>query len=202
MAVETAAERRARLVDIARDVIADEGVAACTFRRLAAAAGTSTRPFTHAFGTRDALLREVALSTWRDSPIDVGAAPAPVERPADWDAIDELIDIGAAWLPLSDAQSRAERVYLEIILFCMTRPALQRELLGFSEVANAQLEALVAEAQRRGQIRGDETPHDLVMAFWSYHAGLALTTLYEPTELSRETVARIWPRGVRALLAA
>ncbi len=202
MAAETGAERRARLVEIARDVIADEGIAACTFRRLAAAAGTSTRPFTHAFGTRDALLREVALSTWEDSPVDVDAAPGSFDRPADWDAIGELVDIGAGWLPLSDVQARGERVYLEIILHCMTSPPLQRELLGFSEAANRQLAALVAEAQRRGQVRDDEPAHDLVMAYWAYHAGLAVTALYEPTELPRDMVARIWASGVRALLAA
>ena len=59
---ETAEQRKVRLVGIARDVIARDGVAGCTFRRLAAAAGTSTRPFTHAFGTRENLLREVAHS--------------------------------------------------------------------------------------------------------------------------------------------
>ncbi|MSO48062.1 MAG: TetR family transcriptional regulator [Thermoleophilia bacterium] len=51
---ETADQRRARLIVVARDVIAEQGVAACTFRTLAKAAGSSTRPFTHAFGTRDA----------------------------------------------------------------------------------------------------------------------------------------------------
>lgn len=200
MAQESAEERRRRLVGIARDLIAEEGVSACTFRRLAAAGGTSTRPFTHAFGTRDALLRAVALSTWEDSPVDVHGEVAPADRPADWDCVEELAAIGSNWLPLTPEQTRSERVYLEIILFCLTRPDLRRELLGFSAAANRQLAAVVEEGQRRGQVRSDRSAHDLVMAFWSYHAGMALVAIYEPEELS--DLAEVWRDGVRALLAA
>lgn len=113
---ETEAERRQRLIGVAREVIADEGVAACTFRRLAAAAGCSTRPFTHAFGTRDVLLREVALSTWVDSPIDVHRLVDPAGEPEGWDAIAELVRVGRHWLPLTAEGARAERIYLELSL--------------------------------------------------------------------------------------
>ena len=197
---ETADDRRARLVGIAIDVIAAEGVAACTFRRLAKAAGSSTRPFTHAFGTRDALLREVALTTWDQSRVDVRRPVAGIDRPADWSCIEELIDIGMPWLPLSEHASRDERVYIEILLFSLNRPALREELLTFSYAANAQLEAIVAEGQRRGQLRTDLTAMDAVMSFLSLQEGLAITAVHEPAVLPPETIERLWQDGVRRLL--
>ncbi len=197
---ETADERRARLVVVARDLIADEGVAACTFRRLAKAAGCSTRPFTHAFGTRDALLREVALSTWEGSPVDVDAPVDPAGAPADWDPIGELERIGSHWLPATDARARDERVYLEIVLHCMTRPELWREILGFSAGANRQVALILEEGRRRGRVRNDLPVEDLVMAYWSFHAGLGLVAVYEAPYLPRERIDPLWRAGLEALL--
>lgn len=197
---ESAAERRARLIGVARDVIADEGVAACTFRRLAKAAGSSTRPFTHTFGTRDALLREVALSTWEDSLLDVAHPVDPAGAPADWDPIAELERLGAHWLPTTDARTKAERVYLEIVLHCMTRPELWREILGFSDGANRQVALILEEGRRRGRIRDDLPVEDLVMAYWSYHAGLGLVAVYEAPYLPRERIDPLWRAGLEALL--
>lgn len=197
---ESAAERRARLIGVARDVIADEGVAACTFRRLAQAAGCSTRPFTHAFGTRDSLLREVALSTWEGSSIDVDDPVDPAHEPAGWDPIDALDRVGAHWLPTTDERVRAERIYLEIVLYCMNRPDLWREILGFSDGANRQVALILAEGRRRGLIRDDLPLEDLVMAYWSYHAGLGLVAVYEAAYLPRERVGGLWRSGLEALL--
>jgi len=197
---ETAAERRARLIGVARDVIADEGVAACTFRRLAQAAGCSTRPFTHAFGSRDGMLREVALSTWEGSPVDVDDPVDPAGAPADWDPLDQLARIGAHWLPTTDERARAERIYLEIVLYCMNRPDLWGEILGFSAGANRQVALILEEGRRRGRIRDDLPVEDLVMAYWSYHAGLGLVAVYEARDLPRERVDPLWRSGLEALL--
>ncbi|MBM3681350.1 MAG: TetR/AcrR family transcriptional regulator [Actinobacteria bacterium] len=197
---ESAAERRARLIGVARDVIADEGVAACTFRRLAQAAGCSTRPFTHAFGTRDGLLREVALQTWEASPFDRSPLADPARLPPDWDCVAELVAIGETFLPVTDDLHRSERVYIEIILFSLTRPALAAELLAFSRAANHRVTQLIDEGRRRGQVTSTQATGDLTMAFWSLQEGIALTALYEPTELRRDRIAPIWRAGVEALM--
>ena len=197
---ETADQRRARLIDVAREVIAEQGVAACTFRTLAKAAGTSTRPFTHAFGTRDALLRAVALTTWDDSEISVHEPITEIERPDYWNCIDELVRMGEAWLPLSDERTSGERIYIEIVMFSLNHPELRRELLSFSYAANAHVAVIIAEGQRRKQVRTDRTAHELVMSFWSYHEGLAFSSLYETEALPRELVQGLWRDGVRRLL--
>lgn len=198
---ETKEERTRRLITVARELIAKEGVAACTFRGLATAAGSSTRPFTHAFGTRERLLRAVALATWEDSAVDVHRGDGGLERPAGWSCIEELIAIGEQFLPLDPERAQSERVYIEILMYGLAHPPLHRELLGFSEAANAQLAKLVAEAQRRGEIRSDRAPLDLVLAFWSFHEGLAITSLYEPESLPPALLADLWGDGVRRLLA-
>ncbi len=198
---ETEAERRQRLIGVARGVIADEGIAACTFRRLAQAAGCSTRPFTHAFGTRNGLLRAVALSTWEGSPIDVDSPADPAGAPADWDPIAALDRVGAHWLPTTDERARAERIYLEIVLYSMSTPDLWREILGFSDGANRQVALILAEGRRRGLVRDDLPLEDLVMAYWSYHAGLGLVAVYEAAFLPRERIGELWRSGLEALLA-
>ena len=197
---ETAAERRSQLIAVACGVIAEEGVAACTFRRLARAAGCSTRPFTHAFGTRDGLLREVALQTWEASSFDRSPLADPTRLPPDWDCVDDLVAIGETFLPVTDVLRESERVYIEIILFSLTRPALAAELLAFSRAANRRVGQLIDEGRRRGQVTSPQTTEDLTMAFWGLQEGLALTALYEPTELRRERISPIWRAGVAALM--
>jgi AcrR family transcriptional regulator len=197
---ETAEARRERLIAVATALIAREGVAACTFRNLARDAGCSTRPFTHAFGTRDALLREVALRTWTAAPFDYEAPDDPTQLPADWDCIGDLIAIGEGFLPVAPDLRESERVYIEIILHSLTRPALAAELLEFSRAANRRVGQLIDEGRRRGQVTSAQSTDDLVMAFWSFQEGIALTSLYEASELPMERVAPIWRAGVRALL--
>jgi AcrR family transcriptional regulator len=199
---ETAVERRARLIGVACEVIADEGVAACTFRRLAQAAGCSTRPFTHAFGTRDGLLREVALLTWEASPFDRAPLEDPTRLPPDWDCVAELVAIGETFLPIMDDLRQSERVYIEVVLFSLTRPALAAELLEFSRAANHRVAQLIDEGRRRGQVTSAQATEDLTMTFWALQEGLVLMALYEPAELRRERIAPIWRAGVAALMRA
>ena len=56
------------------------------------------------------------------------------------------------------------------------------------------------EGTRRGQVTTEQSTADLVMAFWSFQEGVALTSLYEASELPMERVLPIWRAGVRALL--
>lgn len=197
---ESSEERRIRLVGVARDLIAREGVGACTFRRLAASAGTSTRPFTHAFGTRDSLLRAVALTTWDDSPIDVHATDAPVEHRADWDCIAELRAMGEHWLPLTEQAAIAERIYLEIQLFSLNEPELHAMLIDMSVSANAKVVELLDEGKRRGQVRDDIASDELVVAYWALMDGLSVRAIYqtEPTVIDR--TRRLWRDGIERLL--
>lgn len=197
---ESTEERRVRLIGVARDLIAREGVGACTFRRLAAAAGTSTRPFTHAFGSRANLLRAVALTTWDDSPIDIHAAVEPVERPADWDCIAELRAMGEHWLPLTEQAAIAERIYLEIQLFSLNQPELHAMLVEMSLEANAKIAQLLDEGKRRGQVRDDIASDELAIAYWALLDGLSVRAIYqaEPTMIDR--TRRSWLDGIERLL--
>ena len=197
---ERAEDRRARLVVIARDVIAEQGVAACTFRTLAKAAGTSTRPFTHAFGTRDALLHAVALTTWDSNEHGVRAVITEIDRPDYWTCIDEVTQIGEAWLPTSDERASGERIYLGIVVHSLSHPELGEELLNFSDAANDHMAVIIAEGQKRQQVRTDRTVQELVMAFWSYAEGLSFSAVYEPKALPRDMLLGLWRDGLRRLL--
>jgi len=197
---ETAENRRTRLVVIARGVIAEQGIAACTFRTLAKAAGTSTRPFTHAFGTREALLRAVALTTWDTNDLGVRTVIVGIARPAHWNCIDEVTQLGEAWLPLSDEKSSGERIHLEIVLYGLSHPELEQELLGFSSASNNHMAVIFSEGQKRQQLRTDRTVQELVMAYWSYAEGLSFSAVYEPKALPRDMLLGLWRDGLRRLL--
>jgi AcrR family transcriptional regulator len=197
VATETAEQRKARLVGIARAVIARDGVAGCTFRRLAAAAGTSTRPFTHAFGTRENLLREVADSLWENGPIDRDAGAGAVDDVDD--CVEELIAIGEQWLPLNRQQSVTERIYMEIVLHALKRPALHAALRRNTNIAAARAEELIAAGQARGQIRAGSAS-DLAIAFWVLHAGMTFEGIHKHDVLTPETMRRIWRDAVERLL--
>jgi len=199
---ETAENRRVRLVAIACDVIAEQGVAACTFRTLAKAAGTSTRPFTHAFGTRGALLRAVALTTWDGNDLGVPTVITGIHRPDHWNCIDEVTSMGEALLPLSDERASSERIYLELVLYSLSHPELAKELLSFSDASNAHMAVIFTEGQKRQQVRTDQTVQELVMAFWSYAEGLSFSALSESKALPRDMLLRLWRDGLRRLLQA
>jgi hypothetical protein len=113
-----------------------------------------------------------------------------------------LVAIGQQFLPLDSERAQSERVYIEILMYSLAHPPLHRELLGFSEAANAELALLVAEGQQRGQVRSDRGPLDLVLAFWSFHEGLAITSLYEPGPLPPALVTELWGDGVARLLGS
>ena len=85
-------------------------------------------------------------------------------------------------------------------MFSLNQPELRQELLSFSYAANAHVAVIIEEGQRRKQVRTDRTAHELVMSFWSYHEGLAFSSLYETEALPRELVQGLWRDGVRRLL--
>ena len=67
----TEAKRRA-MIDLAIGIVAEGGLGALTFRSLAAAAGTSTAPFTTEFGSRENMLEKVIAVVWRRLGIQEG----------------------------------------------------------------------------------------------------------------------------------
>ena len=190
--------RRARLIGVATTVIAEEGVGSCTFRRLAEAAGTSTRPFTHMFGFREVMLAAVASESWVERAAWLSVA-ADVPG-GDGSILAELVARGEQRLPLSPELARLERAHIELTLFSISRPALREEFLRIHRESGAHLAARIAEGQQVGQITTELSAVELGQAYIALFDGLGLLRLSLPEENSPDVLIAKWRRSVRQLM--
>jgi len=174
-----AEQRRAALARAAVRVIAREGVAAASVRRIAAEAGMSLASVHYAYTSRDELLREAISLVVAE---ERAAAAAPLDLPDDVALVDLLRAGVAAYLDLVRRDPAREQGMLELTHHALRHP----ELADLARDQYAQYYALVAGlleqvAERRG-LRW-RTPVD-VLARWviAFTDGLTMQWLASPDE--------------------
>lgn len=134
------AERRAAVVEIAFDLVADRGVEALTFREIAASAGCSTSIVSHYFGNKNELLfcvYQVANQRAADR------IQAKVEENA------PIFDCFETVLPLCEESRRNWRVWLafwarahiEPAYFAERRKAAEQSLALYASIIRPMLNA-------------------------------------------------------------
>lgn len=152
-----AARNRARLVESAREVFAERGLAV-SMRQIARHAGVSEPTLRRRFPDRDALVAEVfhdKIAAYADS------AERALEDPDPWEGFTGLVRT-LARLQLSD-MGLAE-------VLTMTFPASLRTEMHRRR-AYAALSVLIATAQSAGALRADFSPEDIVLVLVA-HAGV------------------------------
>lgn len=186
------AQRREELLLIAAELIAERGIAACTFRALAESAGTSTAPFTYAFGSRAAMLGELAEMAW-------GQLGSEVEEIGDYgddplSALKRLCDWG---LPLTDA-AREDiwiRVYAAAVFHSLEDPELSKTLAAIDQAGAPHYLELIRACQEAGQIPKERDPEDVLAAIWALEVGLLEATFSHPDYFTKERLNRVWDRS-------
>lgn len=157
------------LLDLAIEVIAEEGLAACTFRNLAARAGTSTTVFTYRFGTRTNLVGQVLTRAfslgWEEMRLGELEHPDPIRR---------LYEIGLSDLQLKEEIDPYKRAYVEILLAVPREPELMESLMALDESFLNSYQVLIERAQALGMIDSGLDPYGLTLAIWSVIDGLNL----------------------------
>lgn len=157
------------LLDLAIDVIAEEGLAACTFRKLAARAGTSTSTFTYRFGTRTNLIGKVLTRAyslgWEEMRLGELEHPDPIRR---------LYEIGLSDLQLKEEIDPYKRAYVEILIAVPREPDLMEALMSLDESFLSSYQVLIERAQALGMIDSELDPYGLTLAIWSVIDGLNL----------------------------
>lgn len=187
--------RRQELLGVAFRVTARDGLAGLSFRSLAREAGTSTAPFTYAFGTREKLLADMVRSIWAGI-FEVrelaSMIPSPVDRFfAEWAA--EFSD--------DREQVDRERTYYELHHGALTDPSLARLLLEGDEHGFAVTMALIEAARGQGLVRDDVSAEDIVDTLYALVDGIGLRRgLLAEKRPSGYRVA-IWEDGGRRMLA-
>ena len=181
------------LLEFAWTVAARDGLAACTYRHLAAEAGTSPTPFVHRFPTRRDLL--LALFTMLSGEFDLAREEAVTSA----DPVEAIIEEGLSALS-GDAQARARRrISLDLAFEGLGDPDIGRRVRARERERVDRWGALVADAQAGGAIRADRPAAEVVDQLGSLLDGLALGTLIYPRRLPSPHVSRLWEEGARRL---
>jgi AcrR family transcriptional regulator len=197
------ARHRRHLVEAATAIVARDGLAGLTFRSAADEVGTTTAPFTYAFGTKDDLLLAVARHAWESvwGPIDDPASSAEGQA----DAVERLRLLLERSVPLMQPAPMGLRAYAEIFFQNLRDPSLRPILAESSEwsrLLRRRHVALLRAAQKDGAIDRRHDPNHLVWPFYQLVGGLLVESLYYPDHLPPKLLPRLWERGFSALVAS
>jgi AcrR family transcriptional regulator len=160
--------QRQHVTSLAGRLVAQEGVAALTFRRVAEAAGSSTAIVSTYFTDK----RDLLLSTFR-----AAASRTTVRFEAAINAGGSLQDCLEAWLPLDADRLTDWRVILAFWGVAVTDPELAAVQDGHVSRARARVEKLLRAE------RGDDPPPDLerlAQQILALMLGIALQAVFEP----------------------
>lgn len=173
--------QRAHVTDLAAQVVAEEGVAALTFRRVAETAGTSTAIVSTYFtGKRDLLLSTLRTVATRTS--------VRFEK-----AVADGADLqGAleAWLPLDAERLDDWRVIIAFWGVAVADPDLAAVQNGHVERARARVARLLPP--------GEGTP--LARQVVALTLGIALQSVFDPTPTSARLQRRLLAAGLARLV--
>ena len=161
--------QREHVTSLAAGLVAQEGVAALTFRRVAEAAGSSTAIVSTYFTDK----RDLLLSTFR-----AAASRTTVRFEAAIDAGGSLQDCLEAWLPLDADRLTEWRVILAFWGVAVTDPELAAVQDGHVARARARVERLLRA--ERGARAGSWPPPELAQQIVALMLGIALQAVFEP----------------------
>src|SRR5580700_4934503 len=160
--------QREHVTSLAAGLVAQEGVAALTFRRVAEAAGSSTAIVSTYFTDK----RDLLLSTFR-----AAASRTTVRFEAAIDAGGSLQDCLEAWLPLDDERLVDWRVIIAFWGVAVADPELARVQDGHVSRARAKVEKLL-RAERGHDLTPE--PERLAQQILALTLGIALQAVFEP----------------------
>lgn len=186
--------KRETMVDIAIGVIAEGGIKALTFRRLADVAGTSTAPFTTEFGTREELLKAVVEKCWLDLSFDR-------QELAGADPLESLEAVLLRAVPAADPVAPELRAYLDLLVAATHDPVLGEKLQVIERERAPDYEELITNAQVAGFIPESKDPRDLLASLWALSDGLLLAYAIDPETFPPSRVKELWEASFAALIA-
>ena len=188
----TEAKRHA-MIDLAIGLIAEGGLGALTFRRLAEVAGTSTAPFTTEFGSREVMLAEILKVVWRRLGIQEGEG-------ASSDPLGTLRVVLRRATPVEQPVSPEMAAWLDLYVESAHNESLKKALTEVEAEEYPAYISLIESAQAEGQIPDSLDPADLLTGLWALGDGLLLGYMLYPDHFTAERTDRIWEQGFEALI--
>jgi len=167
--------QREHVTSLAARLVAQEGVAALTFRRVAEAAGSSTAIVSTYFTDK----RDLLLSTFR-----AAASRTTVRFETAINAGGSLQDCLEAWLPLDEDRLTDWRVILAFWGVAVTDPELAAVQDGHVSRARARVDKLLraerGENADRADSRRPPEPERMAQQILALTLGIALQAVFEP----------------------
>lgn len=186
--------RQAEFADAALRVLARAGMAAVSFRTVAAEAGMSLGAVQKAFPSKDVMLR-VMFARLRGT----ASGPALVEpgRPTLWGWLVELM---VSVLPLDEPRRAAELQGAAFAERAAFDPALAAAVAASDQELRGAFAGLVRRAQAEGEVAASVDPDAAAWAVLAFMQGMASQLLYDPA--AEDAVRRQCQWVVEALLRA
>jgi AcrR family transcriptional regulator len=192
---DTEVTRRQELLAVAFRVTARDGLAGLSFRALAAEAGSSTTPFTYAFGTRERLLAEMVRAIWAGI-FDIRELAAMIPSP-----VDRLFAEWAAEFSDDREQVDRERVYYALHHEALTDRALAELMLAGDSDGFSESLALVEAGRGEGLVRKDMDPSDLVDTIYALADGIGMRRALLSEKRPAGYRVALWEDAGRRILA-
>jgi len=194
-ATDTTQDRqREELLEVAWTVASRDGLAACTYRNVAAEAGTSPTPFINHFPTRQDLL--LALLERLSSGFDEAREKAV----SSGDPVEAIVEEGEEVLAADAQATMRRRLSVDLSFEALRDETVRRRLRTRESERVGRWSALVEEGQRRGLVGTDRSTGEIVDQLGSLLDGLALGNLMYPARLPADHMSRLWREGVPRLV--
>jgi AcrR family transcriptional regulator len=185
-------ERRQRVARLAADLVAADGLAAATHRRIAQAAGCSTTIVSHYFSGK----RDLVTATYREVG-DRVAARVEAARGTE----DPLPAILAALLPLDADRTRDWRLLFTFLGLAATDTELTAEQRARADAARAQIETALHGDQQAGRIQSDTDVAAAARHLLSLVLGMGMQALFDPAEWPPDRMRSAIADAVRQIRA-
>jgi AcrR family transcriptional regulator len=191
----TQQERReqagAALLNAAAELVVEQGVHALTLARVGERAGYSRGLVTHYFGSKQALLEELARAT------QSGFVPGLDGVPPGLDRLLRLID---GYIGALSQMRMMNRAFLLLWAEAATAPELARIFLERDRAFRADLREDIAAGIAGGTIAGDTSADEVAVAVVGQLRGIGMQRLVDPaavdTERLRRAVTGQWRRAL------
>jgi AcrR family transcriptional regulator len=179
--IERRQESERALLAAAAEIIAERGITGASLASISERAGTSRGLPTHHFGTKDALISQVAHSTQDRIVAETEAALQRAHRDVnDMSALDLVRATVDTYLEMFEQPTADERAL--IVMWGATFPS-ESSLEGMVKAdqrANDGWAVLIAQGQEEGSIRSDTDPHVAAVVLQGLLRGIAAILLTAP----------------------
>jgi AcrR family transcriptional regulator len=189
-----ARDKRNALTDLAIGLIAEGGLAALTYRSLAAAAGVSVGSIQAAFPNRFEILDATFDRAWSRAGMQEGEEKADNPR-------EKLFEVCSRAVPAEDPPDPSIRAYFEILSDATRDPDTKTIITEIELEGEKRYLELIRRAQEAGEIDPGHDPQTLIDLIWSLGDGLCIAAYTYPKTFTPQRVRNLWTEGFEAILA-